>query len=310
MEQLMKKTATTLFGLLLMSTAFAEVGVNGLVLDSTYTTYQDGIRIGKTVYEYNSKKQVTAIYDYGYDGDIATLTSRTVNTYNGNDQLLKQESYELMEEDFVLASVIEYSNWDEKSNEPGGYIYYALDEEDPAAGLQLSIKQEAFFDSEGKPVDYHIYQWDAEIGDWTLSAKGQISYNDQGQISELFTSMDYEGFSVQNTATYEYDSHGSLTKETTTQTLNGYPMGSTVYSYVNEYYDDGNLKTVTETPDDSELSTIEYYFWGKGNTTRVNTIEDALRKTGIYFDLSGRSYNGTPTEPGIYIIGNRKVVVK
>ena len=295
-----------------MSTAFAEIGENGLVLDSVITTWQDGTRTDKTVYEYNSNKQVTVINEFEYDDVLAILTSRSINTYNENDQKVKQESYELMDGELVLNEITEYSNWDATTNEPGLIITYSRDPENPEAGIILNAKQEFFFDNEGIPTDYHIYEWDDENEEWSLSARGNMSYDEQGLLSGLYlTASLYDGLiNIESTSTYEYDSNKHVTKETISQNINGEPYKTSVRSYLNEYYDDGNLKTVTETTEGSSLLTIEHYFWGELNATRINSIKSALRRAGIYFDLSGRAYNGTPTEPGIYIIDNRKVVIE
>ena len=95
--------------------------------------------------------------------------------------------------------------------------------------------------------------------------------------------------------------------------MSGLEMSNSTTIYENEYYDDGNLKIIKSDTDrgyaEHEIE-FEYYFWGNGNTTLIRSIEAAKKLAGIYFDLSGRQHQGTPTEKGIYIIGGRKVIVE
>lgn len=46
-----------------------------------------------------------------------------------------------------------------------------------------------------------------------------------------------------------------------------------------------------------------------GTPTGVGTVRpDALRDN--WYDLNGRAVNGIPASKGIYIIGNRKIIVR
>ncbi len=47
------------------------------------------------------------------------------------------------------------------------------------------------------------------------------------------------------------------------------------------------------------------------DTTGIETMSDVKDKmSDVWFDLSGRKLSGKPTQPGLYINGGRKVVIK
>ncbi|MBO6078622.1 MAG: hypothetical protein J6P66_07720 [Bacteroidaceae bacterium] len=320
----MKKTATTfLFGMIFMVSAHAQTpnfkGLNGLVLDSTYTTSADGTRTFKSVFFYNSNKDLTSMESYDYDENMsAFLSTRAEITYQNDGYIESEIFYDKDEEtgEFVMTSKYVFSEWNEINKEPGVSIIYVLDEDNPEAGLQPAGKQEIFFNDNGLPLDYHLYELN-ENDDWELAGKGHLEYNEDGVLvsDEGSMTMEVEGetYNYQTMTTYEYDGHGNVSKEITTTKMFGMVMGTTTIIYENEYYDDGNLKMIKSDTDrgyaEHEIE-FEYYFWGNGNTTLIRSIEAAKKLAGIYFDLSGRRHQGTPTEKGIYIIEGRKVIVE
>ena len=316
----MKKTATTfLFGMILMVSAHAQTpsvkGLNGLVLDSTYTTSADGTRTSKSVFFYNSNKDVTSIEGYEYDENMsAVLSTRDEYTYQNDGYIESVNIYYKDEEtrQLVLTSKYLYSEWNEISKDPGVILIHELDEENPEAGIQLLRKQETFYNDNGQPVDYHLYTMN-ENDEWELVGKGNAQYNEDGLLVNQETTI-YSGiYNLQTVITYEYDSHRNVTKETSVISMSGLEMSNSTTIYENEYYDDGNLKIIKSDTDrgyaEHEIE-FEYYFWGNGNTTLIRSIEAAKKLAGIYFDLSGRQHQGTPTEKGIYIIEGRKVIVE
>lgn len=316
----MKKTATTiLFGMIFMVSAHAQTpnfkGLNGLVLDSTYTTSADGTRTFKSVFFYNSNKDLTSMEGYDYDENMsAFLSTRAEITYQNDGYIESEIFYDKDEEtgELVLTSKYLYSEWNEISKDPGVILIYELDEDNPEAGIQLLSKQETFYNDNGQPVDSHIYTMN-ENDEWELVGKGNAQYNEDGLLVNQEASIYYGIYNLQTVITYEYDSHRNVTKETSVRSMSGKEMSNTTTIYENEYYDDGNLKMIKSDTDrgyaEHEIE-FEYYFWGNGNTTLIRSIEAAKKLAGIYFDLSGRRHQGTPTEKGIYIIEGRKVIVE
>ena len=119
---------------------------------------------------------------------------------------------------------------------------------------------------------------------------------------------DEESYSMDVVSLFEYDSSGNKTKETSSMSIFGIVFGTTVKTYSNEYYPDGNLKKVTETEiaedfngGDQDVITIEYYFWGTGGTSGIKAVNKAQKALERYHDLNGNEFNGTPSEKGLFI---------
>ena len=99
----MKKIYLVLFGAMFMTTAFAQYGKGGLVLDSTYHTstyYKLGeTRETKTIYEYNADKKIAAVYYYDYFDssgryvNIPLLNQKQEASYNDLGQIIQIKTY-------------------------------------------------------------------------------------------------------------------------------------------------------------------------------------------------------------------------
>lgn len=317
----MKKTSTLfLFGLVFALSATAQTpqthGLNGLVLDSTYTTTVDGMRYEKTVYMYNGNKEVTSVENYYYvDGSPLLSVISTYTYQNGYIKSIETFKKDQNSGQIVLTEREVCSEWDSNSGNPGIIMMYSLDEENPDAGLQLKGKQEIFYD-DGLPLDYHLYTLSGD-NQWVLTGKGHMQYNADGLLIYELAGMEFEmegqTYFYQDESNYEYDPHGQLSKESTTTSISGMDMGTNTTMYENFYYDDGNLRMVGATfiPQDGNQQTrLIYYFWSDGNASLIRSIEAARKLTGIYFDLSGRQHQGTPTEKGIYIVEGKKIIIE
>ena len=139
---------------------------------------------------------------------------------------------------------------------------------------------------------------------------------DDGKVIRATSSVIYtDPVGIDHTAetinSYEYDSHDQICKSIIIFNSDGVPDENTeVVIWTNEYYNDGNLKKVTRTLENNIPQSTLYYYWGDGNATLIRGINAAIRNTGIFFDLSGHAYSGTPTEKGIYILNGKKVVIE
>jgi hypothetical protein len=62
-----------------------------------------------------------------------------------------------------------------------------------------------------------------------------------------------------------------------------------------------------------EISSVEVDF-GDGETTSVSeklkVKSEKLASATAVYDLQGRKVSGTPTQKGIYIVNNRKIIIK
>ena len=47
-----------------------------------------------------------------------------------------------------------------------------------------------------------------------------------------------------------------------------------------------------------------------GDTTGINAIDNMQLPDGIYYDMNGRSLQGTPTKKGLYIMNGKKVIIR
>ncbi|MBO7416178.1 MAG: hypothetical protein J6U22_06345 [Bacteroidaceae bacterium] len=305
-----------LIGATQMIPANAQQGLGGMVLDSTYTTNGDGIRESKTVYEYNSDKQLTATYDYSYgfiyDSNIF-LSGRTLYTYDVQGHPLKQETYEYEDDQYILTGTVEFSEWNEDAGMPAVTVIQALDEDDPSAGLQPYMKNVIRkFHGKSGPEDTESFSWDKESGSWIPAGGTKAEFDSHGNMTKETVTMTVEeegvSYSMDIMSTYEYDSHGNVTKEISSSLVMGFDFGTTEKTYVNEYYPDGNLKKVTETEiakefygGNQDVITIKYYFWSAGGTSGIKAINKAQKALERYHDLNGNEFNGTPSEKGLFI---------
>ena len=303
----MKHIYLTLLGAMFMTTAFAQqVDESGMVLDSMIVTDADGVRNSLEAYEYNSDKKVTVISYYSYYANPAgQLASREVTTYDAQGRMVKDEEYSYTNGVPMLIYLTDYADYDSEGR-PTTAISQEVDDENPAAGLQLSEKTviKGYYGNTMGMVDADFYIY--EEGQWEKQGSVHCDYNNDGTMSKMTYSIIFLGFPFNMVTTYEYDSHKNTTKEVTTSDFSD---PSTV-TYENEYAD-GLLKKskATETTEYGSTVSYNYYFWGTGNSANL-TPATLAKKISRYYDLGGRVYEGTPNGKGLFILNGKKVLKK
>lgn len=321
----MKKTVTTLFfAFTLMTSAYAQGifsdlrGNNGLWLDSLIVTYVDGTRTEKNIYEYNSDKLPICRYQYEYNENQELIpTTRTENTFNEDKNLAIQESfiYDQGKGEFVLSERDVISAWNEISKIPSTILRYGIDEDNPEAGIQLLNKEVLTdFNEQGNPVDAHYYA--IREGQEVLIAKAHLDYYENGLPKEENVSGETidsgDTLTYVSKYTYKYDSYGNETESTVLIYYNGVEAINEVTTHRYEYDENDNpkkaYKSYTTKDPSGKRDEIGYYYWGDGTATLIRALK-AARMNNIFFDLSGRQHQGTPTEKGIYIVNGKKVVI-
>ena len=314
---LMKKIYLALLGAMSMLSVSAQQGLGGLVLDSTYTTSADGVRVSKTVCEYNSSKLLVASYDSTYVGGMGqqlaapVIEGRTIYTYDSDNHILSQEDYDYDNGQYILTAKSEFSEWNAEAGQPAVAVVSQVDEENPAAGLQLLMKTVVTkFHGKSGAETLESYTWDGL--QWVLAGTTTAEFDGAGRKTKETVSMTVEGYAVDMETTFEYDSKGNPVKETSSTKMMGMNLGQTVTTFANEYYPDDNLKKVTTTSV-TEYGTnvsMEYFFWGSGNTAGIRRAEYLSKKVMQDYDLLGRKVNEQTVRKGIYIVGGKKVVKK
>lgn len=282
----MKKTLLLLFAALLTVSTFAQTGflwnnegLNGLYLDSIMEVLPNG-QYAKTVYEYNSNKLPIAEYISIFaENGTQTSSERAEIQYNEDNCITTQVVTTQSPDKYFLSKVVWY-DWDANKH-PRSAIHYEKQEDEWNKVSTLSIE----YDDDGK----------------VIRATSSVIYTDPEGIDHTAETIN----------SYEYDSHDQICKSIIIFNLDGVPDENTeVVIWTNEYYNDGNLKKVTRTHENNIPQSTLYYYWGDGNATLIRGINAAIRNTGIFFDLSGHAYSGTPTEKGIYILNGKKVVIE
>ena len=148
------------------------------------------------------------------------------------------------------------------------------------------------------------------VGDeWLLFGNLNNTYDDEGHLVQETIQMGSSSI----VTTYEYDEHGKVTLKVVQEILEFmgelYEVSNNQMAFTNEYYDDGNLKTVAEYDNGAYIET-SYYFWGDGVTTAVRQMQSVMSSINKYYDMKGHPLNGKPTREGIYLYNGKKVVVK
>lgn len=282
----MKKTLLLLFAALLTVSTFAQTGflwnnegLNGLYLDSIMEVHPNG-QYAKTVYEYNSNKLPIAEYISIFEENGTQTSSERAEIQYNEDNCITTQVVTTQSPDKYFLSKVVWSDWDANKH-PRSAIQYEKQEDEWNKVSTLSIE----YDDDGK----------------VIRATSRVIYTDPEGIDHTAETIN----------SYEYDSHDQICKSIIIFNLDGVPDENTeVVIWTNEYYNDGNLKKVTRTHENNIPQSTLYYYWGDGNATLIRGINAAIRNTGIFFDLSGHAYSGTPTEKGIYILNGKKVVIE
>ncbi|MBO6078610.1 MAG: hypothetical protein J6P66_07660 [Bacteroidaceae bacterium] len=282
----MKKTLLLLFAALLTVSTFAQTGflwnnegLNGLYLDSIMEVHPNG-QYAKTVYEYNSNKLPIAEYISIFEENGTQTSSERAEIQYNEDNCITTQVVTTQSPDKYFLSKVVWSDWDANKH-PRSAIHYEKQEDEWNKVATLSIE----YDDDGK----------------VIRATSRVIYTDPEGIDHTAETIN----------SYEYDSHDQICKSIIIFNSDGVPDENTeVVIWTNEYYNDGNLKKVTRTLENNIPQSTLYYYWGDGNATLIRGINAAIRNTGIFFDLSGHAYSGTPTEKGIYILNGKKVVIE
>lgn len=282
----MKKTLLLLFAALLTVSTFAQTGflwnnegLNGLYLDSIMEVHPNG-QYAKTVYEYNSNKLPIAEYISIFEENGTQTSSERAEIQYNEDNCITTQVVTTQSPDKYFLSKVVWSDWDANKH-PRSAIHYEKQEDEWNKVATLSIE----YDDDGK----------------VIRATSSVIYTDPEGIDHTAETIN----------SYEYDSHDQICKSIIIFNSDGVPDENTeVVIWTNEYYNDGNLKKVTRTLENNIPQSTLYYYWGDGNATLIRGINAAIRNTGIFFDLSGHAYSGTPTEKGIYILNGKKVVIE
>jgi hypothetical protein len=282
----MKKTLLLLFAALLTVSTFAQTGflwnnegLNGLYLDSIMEVHPNG-QYAKTVYEYNSNKLPIAEYISIFEENGTQTSSERAEIQYNEDNCITTQVVTTQSPDKYFLSKVVWSDWDANKH-PRSAIHYEKQEDEWNKVATLSIE----YDDDGK----------------VIRATSRVIYTDPEGIDHTAETIN----------SFEYDSHDQICKSIIIFNSDGVPDENTeVVIWTNEYYNDGNLKKVTRTLENNIPQSTLYYYWGDGNATLIRGINAAIRNTGIFFDLSGHAYSGTPTEKGIYILNGKKVVIE
>lgn len=287
----------------MMTTQVSAQGVvNGYQMDSTYTVNTVGERYDKTVFEYDKNGNCTTEYEYSYfDSTEGYLSDKTITTYNEKNGVTGEESYSYEDGVATLEARTECSDFN-ADGQPTVMINYGIDDEAPEAGLQPQSKYViAKFDGIA-PVDAKIYQYDE--GEWTEMGSMHFDYTSWGGVSKETTTFSFMGMALNETTTYEYDSHHNVTKEVSASDFGG---GSTA-EYVNSY-DDRDLMVSRTEAYDGEPSFVSHFFWSKPGQNSIDAITAMRQAMRSCYDLKGRLHE-QPQRSGVYILNGKKRLVK
>ena len=265
-------------------------GQGGLVLDSLYSINKKGQRNMKYAYEYNEARLPQIRWEWIYfdeDGihqDEARLTGYAKYYYDDQNRQQKYETYSESNGAFYVDHIEEIAEYDEATGLPKLIYAYQGSVDDPEAEPQLSQK--------GVVTKYHgnigIEEMEVYIyvrGEWMLFGYSYNTYDDEGLLVQETIQVNSSSI----VTTYEYDEHGKMTLKVVQEILEYmgelYEVSNLEMAFNNEYYDDGNLKTVTEYDNGTFIET-SYYFWGDGVTTAIRQMQSVMSSVNKYYDIN------------------------
>ncbi len=289
-------------------------GVGGLVLDSLYSINKNGQRNTKYVFEYNEARLPQIRWEWiylGEDGshqDEPRLSGYAKYYYDDQNRQQKYETYTESNGSFYVNHIEEIAEYDEATCLPKVIYAYQGSVDDPEAEPELAQKAVV--------TKYHgnigIEEMEVYVfvrGEWMLFGYSYNTYDDEGQLVQETIQVGSSSIIT----TYEYDEHGKVTLKVVQEILEYggqlYGVSNIEMAFTNEYYDDGNLKTVAEYDDDTYIETT-YYFWGDGVTTAIRQMQSVMSSVDRYYDMNGRPLNAKPTREGIYLHNGKKLIVK
>ena len=303
----MKKIFFSLLGAIFLLTANAQ-GKSSFYngdwrIDSVVTTYQNGSFDWRESYEYDASGLCTTIYTLESD-ESGLFYGKAVMTYNENGMVKTEELYRKYGDTYVLVKKSEVIEYSPENGLPMVIETSAADEDNPQGGVSLYSRNVITKFHGNSNEEGEIYLW--IDGEWQKYVSTKAQFNSLDQIIRMTSviTMIGMGFTITSDTTYEYDSHGNVTKETSWSTL--YPATITTYTYE---YDANDLIYKITTKDSSEI-TYSRYYWSRNGETSIHHGVMAPETDMLWFDLSGRRLDGKPSKKGIYILNGKKIVNK
>lgn len=295
----MKKISLLLFGAMFALGVKAQSYTNGeWKVDSVVTTTSDGRLLSREVYKYNDKGLLAEIEGQEMQNGSISNT-KSVYTYNEQGVTATQEIFLQSGSEWTTLSKSEVTEYDPSNGMPKVIESIGPQELNPT-GENVKTKTEI--------TKWHGYQFEEEEiymwlgGTWTHGSSVKAIYDANDLMTKLVTTISMLGFEYSTEVDYEYDTHGNITKETTTA------AGTvTTVIYVNEYDTNDNLKKVTM-DNQGEIKVVNYY-WSRGGSTAISSAKTA-KSASQWFDMSGRRLADKPTKHGVYIRDGKKFIVK
>lgn len=295
----MKKISLLLFGAMFALGVKAQSYTNGeWKVDSVVTTTSDGRLLSREVYKYNDKGLLAEIEGQEMQNGSISNT-KSVYTYNEQGVTATQEIFLQSGSEWTTLSKSEVTEYDPSNGMPKVIESIGPQELNPT-GENVKTKTEI--------TKWHGYQFEEEEiymwlgGTWTHGSSVKAIYDANDLMTKLVTTISMLGFEYSTEVDYEYDTHGNITKETTTA------AGTvTTVTYVNEYDTNDNLKKVTM-DNQGEIKVVNYY-WSRGGSTAISSTKTA-KSASQWFDMSGRRLADKPTKHGVYIRDGKKFIVK
>lgn len=270
--------------------------------DSSYVVNKDGQRTAFTEYSYDNGvllEELNTFWSTSWDGQQIAEYTKTAYEYDEAGRVNKITDYEKKDDKWTVTAVEDITQFNE-NGDPTEIIYYEANEDDEGQ-LQPDSKKVATY--EGRLMtQYDLYKPNKYF--WLLFSTTKCEYNDQGLMTKRTTSREAFGITNVSSMTYEYDTHGNVTKEV--YETDDY---SFTYTYENTYDANDNLESVKEFIDGKEDDT-EYFFWSIGGHTALKGVKASAGSACTWFDLNGRRLSGQPDRKGIFVRDGKKVMIK
>ena len=295
----MKKICLSLLVVMMAMTANAQTT---WLCDSSYVVNKDGQRTAFTEYSYDNGvllEELNTFWATSWDGQQIAEYTKTAYEYDEAGRVNKITDYEKKDDKWTVTAVEDITQFNE-NGDPTEFIYYEANEDDEGQ-LQPDSKKVATY--EGRLMtQYDLYRPNKYF--WLLFSTTKCEYNDQGLMTKRTTSREAFGITNVSSMTYEYDTHGNVTKEV--YETDDY---SFTYTYENTYDTNDNLESVKEFIDGNEDDT-EYFFWSLGGHTALKGVKVFASSASAWFDLNGRRLSGQPDRKGIFVRDGKKVMIK
>ena len=232
-------------------------------------------------------------YHYTDKGEQDRATRRTYDVY----------SYTWIE-DYSI-----YSDFDEVTGLPRYFWYGSGKYEDGDENYLPDYRREIVKYHDRIPETVYFHGLDS-VGEPAIIGILQREFNDWGGIASERREQ-YGEWGYINTTVYQYDDHHNLTAVKDTTWMQNGEVSTATPKYVNEYDENGLLKSVLERPYSTiGMFTQTFYYWSKiEDPSGITALPVKEEKADVWYDLSGCRLAGQPTQPGIYIRGGKKIMV-